>query len=287
MPRPQAPRIDIQRWQAGGWAAEADAVAAEEPLQILVNGEEWAVVMRTPGDDVELALGLLHAERIVASLAEIASVHISAEAGEVESALVVADLLESNAVDVRRAGDALDRKLPRRTFASSSACGICGATAVDELALDLAPLPVDARFEASLLPRLAHLLRGTQGVFDQTGGLHAAGLFTAAGELVVAREDVGRHNAVDKVAGWALLRSGLPLSGHVLAVSGRVGFEVAQKAVAAGIPAVVAVGAPSSLAVQVARRFDLTLVGFLRDDRFNVYSGEGRLLPVDYAVSRG
>ena len=287
MPRPQAPRVDVHRWRPGGWAAEEDAVAAEEPLQILLDGEEWAVVMRTPGDDVELALGLLHAERVVSSLAEVASVHISAEAGEEGSGPVVADLLESNAVDVHRAGAALGRKLPGRTFASSSACGICGATAVDELALDLAPLPAGDLLDAGLLPGLAHLLRGAQGVFDQTGGLHAAGLFTGAGELVVAREDVGRHHAVDKVVGWALLRGDLPLAGHVLAVSGRVGFEVAQKAVAAGIPAVVAVGAPSSLAVRVARRFDLTLVGFLRDDRFNVYSGEARLVTVDSAVSRG
>ena len=279
MARPQAPRIEVSRWHPDGWLEEEDSVAAEEPLQLLLDGEELAVVMRTPGDDVELALGLLFAERVIVSTAGVAAVHVSAESGEVEAGRglpVVGDLLESNAVDVHIRAGAGGRR-PRRTFTSNAACGVCGQTTVDDLAAELSPVPEGDSFDPALLPRLAHALRDTQGVFEQTGGLHAAGLFSAAGELVVAREDVGRHNAVDKVVGWALLQGRVPLASTILAVSGRIGFEVAQKAVAAGIPLVVAVGAPSSLAVQVARRFGLTLAGFLRDHRYNVYSAEQRL----------
>jgi FdhD protein len=201
---------------------------------------------------------------------------ISAEAGEAEetSVALLADLVESNTVDVWLTAGG---RRPERSFVSNSACGVCGATTVESLALDMAPVPAGPRVDPELLAVLAERLRARQRLFDQTGGLHAAGLFTAAGELGLLREDVGRHNAVDKVVGRALLEGRVPLAGHVLVVSGRGGYEIVQKAVAAGIPMVAAVGAPSSLAVATARRFGLTLVGFLRDGRFNVYSAPDRL----------
>jgi FdhD protein len=231
--------------------------------------------MRTPGNDIELALGLLHAERVITSLGDVGSLRISAEAREEERAVSVAsDLVESNAVDVRLAKTAARR--PRRSFLSSSACGVCGATTLDDLAHDHAPLAPGPVVDARALPPLCERLRERQDVFAKTGGLHAAGLFTASGDLVVLREDIGRHNAVDKVVGRALLDR-VALRDKVLAVSGRAGYEVVQKAIAAAIPILVAVGAPSTLAVATAERFGLTLVAFLRGSRFNVYSGEARV----------
>jgi FdhD protein len=276
MPRPQAPEVLTWRWSAGRWAEAGDRLAAEEPLQLVLDGRALSVVMRTPGNDLELALGLLWAERVVTDRAQVREVRLSAEAGEPpEPGLtVLADLIESNQVEVRLSGGG---RRPERSFLSSSACGVCGATTVESLALDLDPVPAGARVDPSLLAVLAERLRTQQRLFDQTGGLHAAGLFSGEGELVLLREDVGRHNAVDKVVGRSLLDGRLPLAGHVLVVSGRGGYEIVQKAVAAGIPLVAAVGAPSSLAVATARRFDLTLVGFLRDGRFNVYSAPDRL----------
>jgi FdhD protein len=275
MPRPEAPRVEIRRWGPGGWVDLPDEVAAEEPLQLNLDGEPLSIVMRTPGHDLELALGLLWAERVITDLAQVDSVLISAEAGEAEDAVVVsADLVESNQVDVRLRSAT---RRPERSFLSSSACGVCGATTVESLALDYPSLPAGAAVDPDVLPTLAAVLRQGQAVFDRTGGLHAAGLFETDGRLRVLREDVGRHNAVDKVVGRSLLDGRLPAADTLLAVSGRAGYEVVQKAVAAGIPVLVAVGAPSSLAVQVARRFGLTLVGFLKQDGFNVYSGAERL----------
>ena len=276
MARPQAPPVAIKRWTPAGWSAADDRVAAEEPLQLLLNGRPLSIVMRTPGHDLELALGLLWAERVITSRNDLAAVRISAEAGEVEATLKVeASLIESNQVDVLlRTGDG---RRPERSFLSSSACGVCGATTVASLALDFERLPAGPRVDPAILPGLAERLREGQSVFEQTGGLHAAGLFDTGGRRLLLREDIGRHNAVDKVVGRRLLEGGLPASDAVLAVSGRAGYEVVQKAVAAGIPFLVAVGAPSSLAILTARRFDLTLVGFLKRDRFNVYSGAERL----------
>ena len=276
MARPQAPPIGIKRWTPAGWSAADDQVAAEEPLQLLLNGRPLSVVMRTPGHDLELALGLLWAERVLTSRSELTAVRISAEAGEVETKVrVEASLLESNEVDVLLRTD--DGRRPERSFLSSSACGVCGATTVASLALDFERLPPGPTVDPAILPELAERLRAEQSLFERTGGLHAAGLFDSGGRLLLLREDIGRHNAVDKVVGRRLLDGGLPASDAILAVSGRAGYEVVQKAVAAGIPFLVAVGAPSSLAILTARRFDLTLVGFLKRDRFNVYSGAERL----------
>ena len=276
MARPQAPPIGIRRWTPGGWSASDDQVAAEEPLQLLLNGRPLSIVMRTPGHDLELAIGLLWAEGVLASRSDLTGVRISAEADEVEAMVTVdASLVESNVVDVLLKGD--DGRRPERSFLSSSACGVCGATTVAGLALDYDRLPPGPTIDPALLPELCERLREGQSVFEKTGGLHAAGLFEPDGRLVLLREDIGRHNAVDKVVGRRLLDGKLPARDAILAVSGRTGYEVVQKAVAAGIPILVAIGAPSSLAILTARRFDLTLVGFLRRTGFNVYSGVERL----------
>ena len=275
MSRPPTRSVKIARYDDGRWSRTGDDVAAEEPLQLLLDGEPLSVIMRTPGNDIELALGLLHAERVITSLGDVASLRISAEAREDEPSLSVAsDLIESNAVDVRLATTAARR--PRRSFLSSSACGVCGATTLDDLAHDHAALAPGPVVDARALPPLSERLRERQDVFAKTGGLHAAGLFTSGGDLVVLREDIGRHNAVDKIVGRALLDR-VALQDKVLAVSGRAGYEVVQKAVAAGIPILVAVGAPSTLAVATAEQFGLTLVAFLRGSRFNVYSGAERV----------
>jgi FdhD protein len=276
MPRPQAPPVQIARWRAGDWRHDRDQVAAEEPLQLSLDGKPLSIVMRTPGNDLELALGLLWAERVIRSLDDVARVRMSAEAQEDEPRVSLAnDLVESNQVDVylRTSGG----RRPERSFLASSACGVCGATTVESLALDFAALAPGPTVSAAVLPGLSDRLREQQRIFESTGGLHAAGLFDERGELSLLREDIGRHNAVDKIVGRTLLDGRLPLTRSVLAVSGRAGYEVVQKAVAAGIPILAAVGAPSSLAVATAERFGMTLVGFLRDDRFNVYSCPERI----------
>ena len=276
MAKPAAPALRVRRWTSGQWTEAPDAVVTEEPLQLLLHGEPLSVVMRTPGHDVELSLGLMFAEGILRTLHELRLVRISAESGETESSIRVdADLVESNQVDLHTA--AAPRRKPERSMLSSSACGVCGTVLIEDLRRDLAPLPDGPKVEPSILPGLVDQLRAGQGVFERTGGLHAAGLFTATGELVHLREDVGRHNAVDKVVGRSLIDGALPASRSILIVSGRAGYEIVQKAISAGIPMLAAVGAPSSLAVALAREFNQTLVGFLRGDRFNVYSGPERL----------
>lgn len=276
MPRPQAPPVAIARWRSGAWREDSDHVAAEEPLQISLDGAPLSIVMRTPGNDLELALGLLWAEQVIRSPGDVIGVRISAEAAEAEASLhVAADLVESNQIDVHLRS--APGRRPERSFLSSSACGVCGATTVESLALDFPRLEPGVTLDASVLTRLADRLREQQRIFESTGGLHAAGLFDTAGELELLREDIGRHNAVDKIVGRAFLDRLLPLRDRVLAVSGRAGYEVVQKAVAAGIPILAAVGAPSSLAVATAERFGMTLVGFLREDRFNVYTSPERI----------
>lgn len=274
--RPSAPDLRVKRWNSGAWTESPDAVVMEEPLQLLLDGEPLSVVMRTPGNDIELALGLLFAEGVIRSAKDVNLVRISAEAGESEDGVEVdAMVVESNLIDVHLATPP-DRR-PQRSMLSSSACGVCGAVMIEDLRRGLASLGEGPRVQASVLPGLVDALRAGQGVFERTGGLHAAGLFTASGELKCIREDIGRHNALDKVAGRLLLDTQLPAADSVLVVSGRAGYEIVQKSIAAGIPIVAAVGAPSSLAVALARDFNQTLVGFLRGERFNVYSAPERL----------
>jgi FdhD protein len=276
MARPAAPALRVRKWSAGEWTDAPDAVVTEEPLQLMLHGEPLSVVMRTPGQDIELSLGLMFAEGIVRRMDEVRLVRISAEAGETEKRIRVdADLVESNQIDVHPVGVA--RRKPERSMLSSSACGVCGAVMIEDLKRDLAVLPPGPRVDPSVLPGLVEVLRAGQGVFERTGGLHAAGLFSADGTLHHLREDIGRHNAVDKVVGRALLDGTLPLSQTILVVSGRAGYEIVQKSISAGIPVLAAVGAPSSLAVSLAREFNQTLIGFLRGERFNVYAGPERL----------
>lgn len=239
-----------------------DAVAVEEPLEIRVDGEPVAVTMRTPGHDEELALGFLVGEGLI-DLAR------PREAGPTDD-------FANNVVEVQ---GPLQRALPTRRFYTSSSCGVCGKGALDEVAVHAPPVAGDdLRIDRALLAHLPDRLRDAQPEFDRTGGIHATGLFTPEGELLAVREDVGRHNAMDKVIGWALQQSALPLNDHVLCVSGRLSFELVQKAVVAGAPVLVGVGAPTSLAIALASDRNLTLAGFARGDRVNVYTQGHRVL---------
>lgn len=251
----------------------------EEPLEIRVETVEGgrqrsrsvSVTMRTPGHDFELAAGFLHGESLLRDRDQVREIAYC-RPGEPQ---------EYNVVSVRlKEGVSVDPDLLNRNFYTSSSCGVCGKASLEALEIRGGEaLPSGTLFaEAALLARLPDLLREGQEAFRRTGGLHAAGIFDAGGGLQALREDVGRHNAVDKVVGHALLEGGLPLRHRILVVSGRTSFEIMQKALAAGIPMVVAVGAPSSLAVDMARRFNMTLVGFARASGFNVYAGGERVL---------
>ncbi|MGH3259326.1 MAG: formate dehydrogenase accessory sulfurtransferase FdhD [Streptosporangiaceae bacterium] len=254
---------------------QADLLAGEEPLGIRVDGAALSMTMRTPGDDAELAGGFLVSEAVIRSPADIATMTVCdgtrcGHAGH--------DGL-GNIVDVTLAAGVTVPAGARRSFMTTSACGVCGKASIRDICvLPQAALAGDsARIEPEVLAVLPDRLRAAQRVFSRTGGLHAAGLFTAGGDFIVVREDVGRHNAVDKVVGWALLAGRLPLAGCILLVSGRASFELVQKAVLAGIPVLAAVSAPSSLAVELAEEAGLTLVGFLRGRSMNVYSGAQRI----------
>lgn len=252
-----------------------DRIVTEEPLEIRIStagrSKTVAVTMRTPGADFELAAGFLFGEGVVAEAQDIAGISYCKDDDLPEDQLyniVIVEVRDVASVDLGPL---------ERHFHVSSACGVCGKASLEAIGMRgvraVGPGPSLTSGVITLLP---DLLRDAQRLFDSTGGLHAAGLFTATGELVALREDVGRHNAVDKLVGWALLQGRVPLDDHILMVSGRSSFEIAQKAVTARIPVLCSVSAPSSLAVDVARDFGMTLVGFLRGDRFNVYAGAER-----------
>lgn len=270
--------IPMERMEPGARESLRDPVAVEEPMEVRVKHRGpggWgtrsvAVTMRTPGHDFELAAGFLFSEGLVQVRDQIREVTYCRDGGT----------QEYNIVTVRfRSGVILEESLLSRNFYTSSSCGVCGKASLEAVETrGCEPLLRGGlNLEASVLADLPHRLLGGQHAFQRTGGLHAAGLFDQEGALSHIREDVGRHNAVDKVVGAAFLAGALPLEDRVLAVSGRTSFEIIQKAVSAGIPVVVAVGAPSSLAVDLARRFNLTLLGFTRPERFNVYSGGERV----------
>jgi FdhD protein len=259
----------------GGATSRADFLATEEPLGIRVNGTALTLTMRTPGDDVELAAGFLVSEAVIRGPADLAGIKLcdgtSCGHSGHEGMGNIADVTLAPGVTLAPAA--------RRNFMTTSACGVCGKASIEDICvLPEKALATDlAKFAPAVLAALPDRLRDAQRVFSRTGGLHAAGLFSADGELIIVREDVGRHNAVDKVVGWALLAGRLPLSGCILLVSGRASFELVQKAVLAGIPLLAAVSAPSSLAVDLAGEAGLTLVGFLRGPSMNVYTGAERL----------
>jgi FdhD protein len=261
--------------RAGGSEPRADFLASEEPLGIRVGGTALTMTMRTPGDDMELAAGFLVSEAVVTSADEVAGIRLcdgtSCGHGDHDGMGNIADVTLAEGVTVADGA--------RRNFMTTSACGVCGKASIEDICvLPQAGVAADpARFDPAMLAQLPDRLRDAQRVFSRTGGLHAAGLFSGDGELIVLREDVGRHNAVDKVVGWALLNGRLPLTGCVLLVSGRASFELVQKAILAGIPLLAAVSAPSSLAAELAEEAGLTLVGFLRGPSMNVYAGAQRL----------
>lgn len=258
--------------EAGRVARRSDALATEEPLELrILAGTERqtvAVTMRTPGADFELAAGFLYGEGVLKSRDELLRISYCTEAEQRYNTVNVA--LRKNALP--------DMARLERHFTTTSACGVCGKASLEGLELQACPLQ-DEGFTVSpeVITALPAKLREAQGLFDATGGLHAAALFTRDGELLALREDVGRHNALDKLIGWALLEGLLPLSEHLVLVSGRASFELLQKGLMAGVPVMAAVSAPSSLAVSVAKTFKMTLIGFLRGERFNIYAGEERV----------
>ena len=264
------------RLQGQERSVRPDSLAAEEPLEIRINGSALTVSMRTPGHDFDLVAGFLVAEGLVAGPEELTALRYCAGATD-------EGVNSYNVIDAALRNRAAAPVSLHRNLLTSSACGICGRETIESIRTRVPhDLTADRlRITPDVLYGLPDALRAAQRVFDSTGGLHAAGLFTAEGELLCLREDVGRHNAVDKVVGWALRENLLPLTGHVLMVSGRASFELTQKAAMAGLPLLAAVSAPSSLAVDLAEELGLTLVGFLRDRSANIYTGAERITGTD------
>jgi FdhD protein len=270
----RAPRsvdlTQVTEWNDGITSRKDDFLAAEEPLEIRIGENSLSVTMRTPGHDLELAAGFLFTEGLMHRRDQIIALEhatndVDGKRGNVVRAELVAEVLP-------------DFDKLRRHFFAASSCGICGKASIDAVRSRLLQTPNPKfRVAPNLITNLPDVLRSAQDVFERTGGLHAAALFEADGHLLIVREDIGRHNAVDKVVGWALLNDRVPLSECILLVSGRGGFEIIQKAIVAGIPVVASVSAPSGLAVQLARELNLTLIGFLRGNRFVVYAGDDRI----------
>jgi FdhD protein len=266
--------VAVIRVRGASRAAESDRAATEEPLEVRLHDRPFAVIMRTPGADRELAAGFLLAERVIGSAEDLGTIgHCTDASAEHPENIVNVTLVNGSA-------GGIDRLMTeRRQVTTTSSCGICGRRTIESLATDVPPITASWTVSASLIASLPDQLRARQAVFDETGGLHAAGLFAREGSLVDVAEDVGRHNAVDKIVGRMLMREALPLSDHLLCVSGRTSFEIVQKAVCAGIPIVAAVSAPSSLAIELAQEYGVTLVGFIRGDSFNIYTHAQRITP--------
>ncbi|HZO89988.1 MAG TPA: formate dehydrogenase accessory sulfurtransferase FdhD [Chthonomonadaceae bacterium] len=264
--------VPITRWEGDTARESVDSVVVEEPLEIRINGESLTVTMRTPGDDFALAAGLLFTEGIIRSADDIGGMAYCTDPDNPHL---------QNIVNVYLAGDwrpDQERGRWQRSFMATSSCGLCGKASIEAVRCFAPPIAAsDFRVSVGVVRCLSERMRAAQRVFARTGGLHAAGLFDQEGALLVLREDVGRHNAVDKLLGAELLAERIPLSERILMVSGRTSFEIMQKAAVAGAPVVCAVSAPSSLAVQLARELNMTLIGFLRGDTMNVYAGAERV----------
>ena len=254
-------QVPVRRVSGRENSSSADAVAIEAPLEIRVGERPLAVTMRTPGDDFDLAAGFLRTESVIRESDDIAGIRHWGSPNIVRVALAE--------------GVRIDWSRLQRHFYSTSSCGVCGKASIDAVRVHAQPVHSAVLIDRDVIHALPEVARARQETFECTGGIHAAALFTSGGELVELREDVGRHNAVDKVIGATMMGGETDLA--ILFVSGRAGFEVVQKAVVAEIPVVAAVGAPTSLAVELAREMNVTLIGFLRDERFNVYSGEERV----------
>jgi FdhD protein len=253
---------DVRRYMHGEWTTEPDKLTIEEPLELRLEGESLAVIMRTPGEDRALAAGFLITEAIVPELSLVERI----------------DLPNENIVQVRlKSGIQIETNRFKRNFYASSSCGICGKTSIDALTLSAKPITAEWKVDPKVVLGMPERLRETQKIFGETGSLHAAGIFDRKGDLIESSEDVGRHNAVDKVIGKEALAGKLPVSDCMLMVSGRISFEITQKALMAGIPLIAAVSGASSLAVGLAEDQGLTLIGFVRGDSMTVYHGAWRI----------
>jgi len=267
-------QVNIVHWQGDAQQGRDEQVAVEEPFELRVHGRSLAVIMRTPGHDFELAMGFLFTEGVITHSNEV----LTLEAAYDDDGLPLANVL-TVALRSREQQDATRPAAFERHFAVSASCGLCGKNSIADLITTTPPLALDTlRFPATMLYELVARLRSEQAVFNHTGGLHAAGLFDEQGTLLLLREDIGRHNAVDKLIGHGLLHGMYPYRRHILLVSGRTSFEILQKALLARIPCVVAISAPSSLAVELAEKSGITLVGFLRDRSLNVYTHPERIV---------
>jgi FdhD protein len=254
--------------RAGEPRDDLDQVVIEAPLEFRVDGRPGAVTMRTPGHDEELVRGFLFSEGVIGAASDIRAMRRPPAAAPAD---------EGNVLDVELVSSLARRRIPERSGYASASCGVCGKVSLASIEVRAPRIDAPLVVSREVVSALPDRLRSAQSLFASTGGLHAAGAFDAAGDLLCVREDVGRHNAVDKLVGWAVEHGRAPLSREVLCVSGRLGFEIVQKAIAAGFPIVAAVSAPSSLAVELALRFGVTLCGFVRDGRFNVYANRDRI----------
>jgi FdhD protein len=271
-------RVDVVRIRDGVRLADRDRAATEEPLEVRLHNRPFAVIMRTPGADRELAAGFLLAEGVLKTADDLGTIEYCTDPAADHPENIV------NARLANRSADALDELLAeRRNVTTNSSCGLCGRLTIESLRSDLPPLASTWTVPSSTVLELPDRLRQAQAVFEETGGLHAAGLFARDGRLETIAEDVGRHNAVDKVVGRMLISEQLPLSEHLLFVSGRTSYEIVQKAFIAGIPLVAAVSAPSSLAVELAEDCGITLIGFLRGNNFNIYAHSERITSSPHA----
>ena len=273
MKRPKSKtKATVTRVVRGTARTRRDVLATEEPLEVRLLSQterrSVAVTMRTPGGDFELVAGFLFCEGVLGTRDDIERISYCVDADAEQ---------RYNIINVTLRGELPDLRSLERHFYTSSACGVCGKASLEALEVRCAALPQTFSVTPGQITALPDKLRDAQGLFEATGGLHAAALFSKEGELLALREDVGRHNALDKLLGWALLENLLPLSEHIILLSGRASFELLQKSLAAGVQVVCAVSAPSSLAVSVAKEFGMTLIGFLRNERFNIYAGDARV----------
>jgi FdhD protein len=269
-------KVTVTRVGRTAQSGPEDVAAAEEPLDVRLQGQSFAIIMRTPGDDRALAAGFLFSERVIRRSDDIGAVEHCRHPDQTKVHHVVNVFLRGAA-----AAEALKHLDQRRRVVANSSCGVCGRASIEELQSDIPPLAAQSsRVDAAVISRLPGALRQRQATFDETGGLHAAGLFDLSGALIASAEDVGRHNAVDKVVGGLLLEDRLPMAESILMVSGRVSFEIVQKAWLAGVPVLAAVSAPTSLAIDLAREAGVTLIGFVRDGGFNIYAHEVRIAGV-------
>lgn len=268
-------QVPIVRIRDGVRHDAVDVAAAEAALEVRVNGSSYGVLMRTPGDDRRLAAGFLFSERLVTCLDDIALIEQCTDGSDSDSP---SPAIAQVTLEPAAAARASALRMTRREIMASAACGVCGREAIDSLCQSLVPLTAESRVPAAVIAQLPDLLRQHQPMFSSTGGLHAAALFDCGGAVLATAEDVGRHNAVDKVIGARLLRDALPVGDGVLCVSGRTSFEIVQKAWCAGVPVVASVSAPSSLAVSLAARAGMTLIGFVRAGGCNIYTRAERVV---------